>query len=181
MRNIPKNSIKVSDKKSDAVAYIYTNVRGEPAAKIYYGRQSKPVAHHYFRTEALRSACIVKMFNARQMRAEYMATRRAERAANVRRIQVGAVFYTSWGYDQTNIDWYQVTALVGKNSLKVREIGKIDASKPGMAWATGKSIPDVDNFIGPEQLVRANGDSFRVDRQYAHMWDGKPKNWTAYA
>lgn len=34
-------------------------------------------------------------------------------------VKVGDIFYMSWGYDQTNVDFYQVTELVGKQSVKV--------------------------------------------------------------
>lgn len=37
-------------------------------------------------------------------------------------IQVGDVFYNSWGYEQTNIDFYQVVELRGTKQIVVREI-----------------------------------------------------------
>lgn len=37
-------------------------------------------------------------------------------------VKVGDVFYTSWGYDQTNIDFFQVIALCGESSVRVRQV-----------------------------------------------------------
>ena len=37
-------------------------------------------------------------------------------------IKVGDVFGMSWGYDQTNNDFFQVVELVGESSVRVREI-----------------------------------------------------------
>lgn len=47
--------------------------------------------------------------------------------ANITRInkygvRVGDIFCSSWGYDQTNVDFFQVVALVGESSVRVREV-----------------------------------------------------------
>ena len=42
--------------------------------------------------------------------------------ANKFGVKVGDLFYTSWGYDQTNNDFFQVVELVGKTSVRVREV-----------------------------------------------------------
>ena len=39
---------------------------------------------------------------------------------NNENIKVGDIFYRSWGYDQTNIDYYVVTKKVGKASAKFK-------------------------------------------------------------
>lgn len=37
-------------------------------------------------------------------------------------VKVGDLFYASWGYDQTNVDFFQVIELVGATSVRVREV-----------------------------------------------------------
>lgn len=37
-------------------------------------------------------------------------------------VKVGDIFSASWGYDQTNVDFFQVVALVGETSVRVREV-----------------------------------------------------------
>lgn len=37
-------------------------------------------------------------------------------------VGVGDIFYASWGYEQTNADFFQVVELVGKASVRVREV-----------------------------------------------------------
>lgn len=37
-------------------------------------------------------------------------------------VKVGDVFESSWGYEQTNVDFFQVVALVGESSVRVREV-----------------------------------------------------------
>ena len=35
---------------------------------------------------------------------------------------LGKVFYSSWGYDQTNVNFYQVVALKGKKTVILQEL-----------------------------------------------------------
>ena len=42
--------------------------------------------------------------------------------ANKYGVKVGDLFYASWGYEQTNVDFFQVVALVGESSVRVREV-----------------------------------------------------------
>lgn len=37
-------------------------------------------------------------------------------------VKVGDFFSASWGYEQTNVDYFQVVALVGASSVRVREV-----------------------------------------------------------
>ena len=37
-------------------------------------------------------------------------------------VNVGDMFYTSWGYEQTNVNFFQVIELVGTTSVRVREV-----------------------------------------------------------
>lgn len=37
-------------------------------------------------------------------------------------VKVGDIFHSSWGYEQTNNDYFQVVALVGTSSVRVREV-----------------------------------------------------------
>lgn len=58
------------------------------------------------------------------------------------RVKVGDVFVESWGYDQTNVDFYQVIKTMPK-SVAIRAIhGKL----VGDGHST-RVVADVDNFI----------------------------------
>ena len=43
-------------------------------------------------------------------------------AVNKYGVKVGDVFYNSWGYEQTNIDFYEVVKLRGKTQIVLRAI-----------------------------------------------------------
>jgi hypothetical protein len=62
-------------------------------------------------------------------------------------IAIGNIFEHSWGYDQTNIDFYEVTAVSKTGRAKIRRIGK-------QCISTNKNIdvvvPTPGGFIGEE-------------------------------
>lgn len=124
-RYVPKNSVKVSDKKSDAVAYLYENSRGKPTMVVYYGKQNSPVFHYSYPTVEKRDAAVAQAFTRRQealaSKAEYTAKRVAENKAARGKVQIGDIFRTSWGYDQTNVEFFEVVDVKGAYCT-VREI-----------------------------------------------------------
>lgn len=183
-RYIPKGAIKVADKKSDAGAYLFPSQtgNGKPAMKVFYGKQSKPVAYFVYPDEAQRAKRIAEYFEQRQQVQAYKAERQAKQKAEARaaKVEVGTYFYTSWGYDQTNIDFYRVEKLIGATMALVTKVKPIDAGNGSEPWMTGKCIPG-DQAVGEPFRVKLRADGFKVDRNGAWRWDGTPKNWTSYA
>ena len=51
-------------------------------------------------------------------------TAKTEAAEKVNKygVKVGDLFSASWGYEQTNVDFFQVVALVGESSIRVRQV-----------------------------------------------------------
>ena len=60
--------------------------------------------------------------NGDKVQATKKATKKAVKKANKFGVKVGDVFHTSWGYDQTNNDFFQVVELVGEQSVRVIEV-----------------------------------------------------------
>lgn len=92
-------------------------------------------------------------------------------------IQVGDIYYTSWGWEQTNIDYYQVIA---KNNSRVtlRQIGYEMIEQD--SWASGKVVPVKDKFVGEPFNKIANFElgkpMFNISSfETAWLWDGKAK------
>lgn len=77
------------------------------------------------------------------------------RARNCPMPKVGDLFYSSWGYDQTNIDFYQVTAVKGKMIEAAQIGGKSTYDGP----MNGHTSPVPNHFIGDPKryLVRFTG------------------------
>lgn len=142
-RFIPPSALKVSDKLSDAVAYLYANAAGAPCARVFYGKQSQPVLAYRYRDEAAREAAVMAAFKARQVRAARMAEYAAQRKDAVNPYKVGDVFRSSWGYDQTNINYYQAIKATAK-TVTVREIAQERIATGAMR---GRCVPIVGHFL----------------------------------
>lgn len=68
-------------------------------------------------------------------------------------VKVGDIFYASWGYEQTNVDFVKVVGFSASGkSAKIVKIGqKIVES---IAYMAEKVLPDPDNIVGKESMVR---------------------------
>jgi hypothetical protein len=73
-------------------------------------------------------------------------------AQNAHGIKVGDLFYESWGWEQTNINFYQVVALKGKTTAIIREIARDYIG--GYGWS-GDVRPVRNSFIGEPVAVRS--------------------------
>lgn len=182
-RFIPTGSVKVSDKvsdkASDAIVYLFTS-KGRPAVIGYHGSiKMKSDIYVAFATVAQRDAAVLRFFEVRRARAAATLARRADRT-KPHKLEVGHVLVCSWGYDQTNVDFYQVTRIVGKVSVAIRPIAARTRENSELAMQ-GKTFPVIDAFTGDEMIKRVtDGDCVKI-ASYAHarLWDGKPQ-WNSW-
>lgn len=94
---------------------------------------------------------------------------------------VGDILYSSWGYEQSNVDFYQVVAVKG-SMITVREIGAtIVSATRGSDMVAAKP----DTFIGPEMKKRVKkcygdtGYAITIESYAdAYLWDGTPRHQT---
>ena len=121
-RYVPKAAVKISDKLSDAVAYLYGDAK-RPCARVFFGKQSKPVVACYYRNENDREGAVKRAFEGRRRHAKIIADNRVEAKTAENTIKIGDLFRASWGYDQTNINYYEVVAKTAK-TVTVREIAQ---------------------------------------------------------
>jgi hypothetical protein len=97
-------------------------------------------------------------------------------------LKLGDVVVSSWGYDQTNVDFYQVVK-VTKGTVGIRRI-KADCKESG--FMCGHSTPRVGEFHEsyPDVLTK-RPNKFGVIRitSYASAgtWDGTPRYTSWYA
>ena len=107
--------------------------------------------------------------------------KKEEKSGFTTALKPGDILESSWGWEQTNVDFYQVIAVRGKRTIIMREIGSDLIESTGQM--SGKRIPVKDAFIkdAPELRKRA-GSLGPGNREYislnsyssAHLWDGKP-------
>ena len=95
-------------------------------------------------------------------------------------IKVGDIFYTMWGYDQTNIDFYEVVAVRGSR-IDLRELHQQyvghDGNYDSVVPATGENRFKDDEIHTVS--ARADGTVTSLSSfEYPGKWDGKPKDQT---
>ena len=102
-------------------------------------------------------------------------------------VKKGDIFYNSWGYDQTNIDFYQVVDITktGK-SVKLKEIEqKVKGDSMAMS---GHTVALKGKFKKGAKLITkkiqktGTGEVFlKFNHGWTTLWDGKPKYVSWYA
>jgi len=94
--------------------------------------------------------------------------------------KLGDILYYSWGYDQTNIDFWQVVKITPK-TIDVRRLSQEVTEYTG--FMSENVIPLKDSFIG-NRIVTKHLQIDRAGKVYiSGLWnyDGKPKNQSHYA
>lgn len=94
----------------------------------------------------------------------------------------GDIFYWSGGYDQTNVDFYEVTKKISNDTLEVRELNQKIVDSSGGGYQTVKAI--AGSYAGPAKKVRVTSygislSAFGRSSDHARPWDGKPMYSTA--
>lgn len=93
--------------------------------------------------------------------AEDLEPAKKAEAVNKYGVKVGDIFRATWGYEQTNNDFFQVIALVGKCSVRVREVyPRIIESR-----ATGPMAEDRVLELPKELLPAAPNSVFIKDQE----------------
>lgn len=97
-------------------------------------------------------------------------------------VKVNDIFYSSWGYDQTNIDFYMVVDIT-KSSVKVVSLGSDRTYTSSMQ---GTCVPNF-NTKGTKVMTKRiniynNKPSFKI-ASYATAWpyDNTPMNFSEWA
>lgn len=176
-RWFPAGALKVTHKHSDAVVYCYTNGKGLPAVVAYAGKSAKPVFCFYYGNEADRERKVRAFFAGR----EAVLALKAERRTAARKphgFEIGHVLVASWGYEQTNVDWFEVTKIVSPTMIEVRPIRSM-ADHEGCD--RGRTMPLIGEFKGEATRHRVTRGSVKISECVrASLWDGRPMYWSSY-
>lgn len=171
---------------------VYGTESPSIVALAFGGKRTKPDWHYRFASLDRLHAKIEETLRGYMDDAERKAKYKAQRQAP-HDVKVGDIFRSSWGYEQTNIDYYQVTRLVGSRSIEVRAIA---ADSIDTHYMQGDCVPMRDAFIGEPMTKRismAGGEPAFAVASYANAYRMKPvahvagvpvygaSHWTAYA
>lgn len=185
---IPVESDTLTDLKKvvregiQAEVYTFINSRGKPAAKCFGGRRSKPDTYYYYSSIERRDQAIEDHFSKCEARENYRKSGREDRKTADRGLIVGDFIYDSWGYDQTNINFYKVVGLKGSKSVLIVAVGSIlDSSNPPCDKVIpSNTVSDYDTLLGndykgdPVPKLAKNGSVRLCDGHHATKWGGDP-------
>ena len=176
-RYIPAGYVPlVIENPADVVVYT-NNDNGKLSAICFAGKAVNPTWYYLFRSEEAMLAQVAKTVNNRIARAAEVAKYKAERLAPTN-LKEGDILYCSWGYDQTQVDFYKVKEVVGNNRIKIVPMTAIVAKQ-----STGADYMVAGEEKGTPMLKVANGrqNSVKITSySNAYLWDGQPKYETAF-
>lgn len=144
---------------------------------------SRPMYNYLFKTWDQAEAFIAKVLSAEADRIRQAEERKRARLEFVHDYKPGDILVSSWGYEQTNVDFFQVTDVPSAKSIGIRPIESRYTDTP-----TGNSMaayvrPVADSFSGDRQVKRVslgNVVSFASYRS-AYKWDGRERYCSWYA
>lgn len=131
---------------------------GKPSAIAYGGKRSNADWYIGFKSEERLQQYLADWLETLRQREARKAATKAERKAP-HDVKVGDVFRCSWGYDQTNVDYWEVVTLKGKRQVEVRRIAA-DCETSGLD--TGKCVPVPGRYIG------------EAETKLIQVWGGTP-------
>lgn len=164
----------------DGSSYYTRDAAGRFVLVTFRGKAVRPEWNYWFRSAAQRDAHIEQF----KTRLQTLATHRESRRASQRTrhtLVPGDVLYTSWGYEQTNVEFYQVVAVRG-SVVDVQELAQ-DRTESGIGMQ-GTAVPKPGVFLGDVlKGKRPNGSNqIRIDScSTALPWSGKAIGWSSYA
>ena len=137
VRNQEKNGIELyfnAKPKSEILRLLKSNhFRWHNAKKCWYIKYSEMAMK------------VVELINNGKIETVSRETLKQE---NKLGIKVGDIFYTSWGYEQTNVDFFQVVALKGKTQVVIKEVSL--------------ESEEIDNISGMSRDVKYNVNKVKV-------------------
>lgn len=188
---IPKASTKVQAKNSSAVAYLYSFTKRTGEIRLgamgFAGKADKPAFHYTFKNERNRSLYVAEFFRKRCEAEQLMIQRKAEQKGQPIGLEVGDVLRSMWGYDQTNIDYYEVTRVLGR-MVEIRALAQESVETMHMQ---GECVPLPGKYVGEPMRKLARDGRVKIE---SYAWASKvepvmvgnvrvykPSHWTSYA
>lgn len=155
------NSIEISfnEKPSEQIreALKALKFRWHGVKRVWYG---------YSTEDEAREAIEGKAAQDKASKASKPA-QKAEKAPTVNKygVQVGDIFRATWGYEQTNNDFFQVVELVGASSVRVREVYPEITESKAVSWGSEDRVYKISRDI----LPAADRSVFIKDQQHGDL------------
>ena len=109
---------------------------------------------------------------------QYKAEKKAREAQELDSIKVGDIFCYSWGYDQTNVDFFQIIERKGATRAIIRPITCKSLGEDG--FMCDHVIPVKDSFKGEAETVVLQGSYFKRSCGYAKKTNPTQKHYRSW-
>jgi hypothetical protein len=168
-------SLVFADEALGLQAFEMVGKDGAVYGMAFSGMRCKPDYHYRFKSAEAASAHREKWAAGKRSSYEAKKGRAAARREGLRdagkRLAAGDVLVASWGYEQTNYDYYQVTRVFGVRSVEIRELAQQAADDSALSMA-GDCVPVKGSFIG-EPMVKRVDECGRVKVRNSGVWASK--------
>lgn len=140
---------------------------------VWRGKAKKPYANYLFNSVEHREQWLVRQIEADRVATVAKAERAAARKTDTEKmrdsITVGTILYTSWGYDQTNVEFYQVVERPSRAVAIIRQIGCETVTDTGSMSSNVRPVRDAfcQNEEHIRKIINGQGVSFE---SYRHGW-----------
>lgn len=173
-KRLPGDAVEHDAGTGDGSAYFTWASQNYLTVAFFRGRQTIRTAAYRFATQALASEYIESWLIDRRC-----ASESAQKMKQRHSLQVGQVLFSSWGYDQTNVDFYQVVAVRGA----LVDLRKLEKDSVHVGHMSAHVRPKENAFVG--DLLsgkKPNGmNTLKVDGISLSPWNGKTLTATSYA
>lgn len=165
------------------VTHIATiNMKEKPALMVWKGKQKNAFHNFYYNSTEAANEAIQRLRDSADRREQRKEETRRERAAFKPDVKIGDIYVASWGYEQTNVDFYQVIEVTGKCTVKIRPISQETVKDSTMSHGMADDVVAVkDSFIKDEVMTKRVGKyGITIDSvRSASKWDGSPcyRSW----
>lgn len=160
-----------------------------PSVKVWLPKAKNPFMNHFYASVERREECISTAISNYKRNKEDKQKRKDARKGTpemLDKIKEGDIFHESWGYDQTNNNYYQVVSRKGRH-VEIREISqiRIDGTEGHMSCNV-KAAKDsfLEDSPVMKKLIQFNGETpYLKVRGYSwcSLWDGSPDYDSWYA
>lgn len=143
----PEGAEHFTDELGRWESFMYT--RGDRFCVVsYLGKAFRPTEHYGYPNEEKARAAVVKFAEYAEGVAARRAAAKAQRKAELAKphgLTVGDVVANSWGYDQTNVQFFEIVKVCGVRTVEIRELAQLRENSGHMQ---GTCVPQPGVYIG---------------------------------
>jgi len=148
---------------------------------VWMGKQKDAFHRYSYRSEEDREKALNELKSREDSRQAYREKRKAERKAFIPEFEIGDIFVGSWGYEQTNVNAYQVVGRKGLHFAIVRPIKQ--AVVEGSEGHDCCNVKPIKDSFHSEELFNVKVGQYGIKINScitASKWDGESSFYNSW-